>query len=480
MEQRLAMNEQRQQQMMSFLAKAMHNPSFIAQLVQHRQSEQSKRNQQSMLRNKKRRLTTPFSPGSNPANSNPKSSDPSFSTESGLNGPVPDNQIVAYTTPQDPSVFMFDQMFGHPPSHLSIPMDSSGMSPAMDPFYHDFAAAAATGAAPGMRPSSVTLREMDDPLIPVPTVPHPSAVPTAAASQSAASPAGVVSGAARPASSSAGQSHQERGGPAAGVPGLGATGGASGAGKGGRIDLSQSLLVHGAKISPLGMPSPYSPAAAPIITPLEDVKMRMAKDEGSGSTGETAGSAGGARRTRAGREPAGAGAVTGGANASASPSVVSSDWRTGLGMGESAGHPGAAGSMGGPHIQGGAEGGLGMGDLEGPSLDDFMWEELLGDVPTELGGPGAGEPQMQRNDSLGMGGMSFGDGGPGQGAGEGEGGSVHGQGEGQGGGGFPVTPSVIILGAPGDPATTKGSPSDSTGSSSGMVKADASANEVAA
>ncbi|CAI5994370.1 unnamed protein product [Closterium sp. NIES-64] len=99
MEQRVAMNEQRQQHMMTFLAKAVQNPAFLAQLMQH-QTDHAKRTHAHAAMGRKKRRISKQDGGNSP---------PSGSSSPSLH---PEGQIIAFSpAAADPSMFLLEQFF---------------------------------------------------------------------------------------------------------------------------------------------------------------------------------------------------------------------------------------------------------------------------------------------------------------------------------------------------------------------------------
>lgn len=185
--QRMAASEQRQQQMMQFLAKAMHNPSFLSQLMQ-----QSENRRQSLMR-KKRRLPK--------ADGTPVPVAPEV---------VADSQIIKYSPLDgDPRrVYMpYGYGHGHSPNGLDRSAD----------FFHELQNMALD---PGMmspsgagRPSGVKLEEMHPCVSTSDSPPHVHEIVNP------------------------------------------------------EMDLSQSMLVHGAKVSHLGITQPLDQNIAPDMIP---------------------------------------------------------------------------------------------------------------------------------------------------------------------------------------------------------------------
>eukprot|EP01018_Ginkgo_biloba_P005510 Gb_15358 [translate_table: standard] len=136
--QRLQGMEQRQQQMMSFLAKAMQNPGFLAQLVQ-----QNENNIRIAAANKKRRL--------------PKREEKS---DSGEHAPG-DGQIVKYQPAMSEAAkAMFMQIFNTDPSN-KLESSSTGLENFFLDTGHQSAEAVDGGSgSPPSRQSGVTLTEM--------------------------------------------------------------------------------------------------------------------------------------------------------------------------------------------------------------------------------------------------------------------------------------------------------------------------------
>ncbi|CAI5988226.1 unnamed protein product, partial [Closterium sp. NIES-65] len=110
MEQRVAMNEQRQQHMMTFLAKAVQNPAFLAQLMQH-QTDHAKRTHAHAAMGRKKRRISKQDGGNSP---------PSGSSSPSLH---PEGQIIAFSpAAADPSMFLLEQFFPgmtHPSSRVA-------------------------------------------------------------------------------------------------------------------------------------------------------------------------------------------------------------------------------------------------------------------------------------------------------------------------------------------------------------------------
>lgn len=183
MSQRMQVNEQRQQQMMQFLAKAMQNPSFLAQLVQ-----QNENKRQAMVR-KKRRF-------------------PKQEADSGSEGgTAPEGQLIKYSRENSAA----------DPMRLFMPFNIDSPTP-MDSSCADFLTELEN--MPGdpnlrssstiARPSGVTLTEMN--------TSSPDSLPHTL--------------------------------PEEGISSVG-------------MDLSQSLLVHGAKMTSLHMPEDFAEIALP-------------------------------------------------------------------------------------------------------------------------------------------------------------------------------------------------------------------------
>ncbi|KAL2645525.1 hypothetical protein R1flu_013112 [Riccia fluitans] len=141
MGQRLQVTEQRQQQMMSFLAKAMQNPSFLAQLVQ--QNENSKR----IATDRKRRRL-------------PKQEGAEDSVSSGS---VPEGQIVKYlpNTSTESARAVLLHLFNNNESPKKMEANS-----AFEGLFRDVESGLAEELQDGTSPnrqSGVTLTEMHEP-----------------------------------------------------------------------------------------------------------------------------------------------------------------------------------------------------------------------------------------------------------------------------------------------------------------------------